>query len=251
MHTVEIETYPDPHRLNHTVAQNIVALAHRAIEARGRFCLVLAGGSTPRQLYTLLATEEYAPHIDWSRVYVFWGDERCVPPDHAESNYRMAHESLLAHVPIPAGHIYRIPGEAPPQQAAEEYEQALRTFFEQQVGDASSSPATFDLVLLGMGSDGHTASLFPGTQAVHEESRWVVACYVDTVQAWRITLTPVMFRHARQVIFLVAGEGKAERLHQVLYGHYTPGELPAQSIRPGEGRVVWMVDKAAAKYLEM
>jgi 6-phosphogluconolactonase len=179
--------------------------------------------------------------VDWARVHVFWGDERCVPPDHPESNYRLAREALLDHVPLPPANVHRIPTEQEPVQAAADYEQTLRRFF------GPGSVPRFDLVLLGLGTDGHTASLFPGTPAVHEYERWVVAHYVSSLPAWRVTLTPAVLNAADQVTFLVAGEEKAGALKQVLAGPYQPDVLPAQVVRPAGGSLLWLVDDAAAR----
>jgi len=240
-----IEIYPDATHLARAAAEQFVALAGTAIAARGRFAVALAGGSTPRAMYALLATEEFAPRVNWACVHLFWGDERCVPPDHAQSNYRMAGETLLDHVPLPKENIHRIRGEIEPAQAATEYERTLRAFFS---APGAPSPC-FDLILLGMGADGHTASLFPGTAAIRERERWVVAHYVDRLSAWRITMSPVLINAAANVTFLVAGEGKAERLRQVLTGPYQPDTLPAQIVQPHSGRLRWLVDAAAASLL--
>jgi len=218
----------------------------------GRFSVALSGGSTPRALYSLLATDEFVARVDWSRLHVFWGDERCVPPDHPESNYGMARQALLDHVRIPLSNIHRIPCEREPRLAAAAYEQTLRAWF--SGGSAGRrvrerETPRFDLILLGMGEDGHTASLFPGAAALGERTRWVVACQVIALGAWRVTLTPIVINAAAHVMFLVSGAHKAERLRQVLAGPYRPDELPAQIVRPTRGRLVWLVDKAAASAL--
>jgi 6-phosphogluconolactonase len=241
-----MKIHPDPTSLARAAADHFVSLAEEAIAARGRFAVVLSGGSTPRASYALLATDGRAARVDWLRVHIFWGDERCVPPDHPDSNFRMAREALLDHVPIPAGNVHRVRGELDPAQAAAEYQQALQKFFATASGDTPS----FDLVLLGMGGDGHTASLFPGTAAVEEQSRWVVAHFVDKLEAWRITLTPAIINTAANVTFIVSGQDKAERLLQVLEGPYQPHVLPAQVIRPGRDRLQWLVDAPAAALLQ-
>jgi len=216
----EVRILPDAKRLAIATAENFVALAGEAIAARGLLSVALAGGSTPRAAYALLATEEYAVRVDWSRVHVFWGDERCVPPDNTDSNYRIARETLLDSVPLSAQNVHRVRGEMAPEDAASDYGKTLRLFF----GD---DLPCFDLVLLGMGSDGHTASLFPGTTILHEETRWAVAHYVDSAHGWRVTLTPVVISGALNVIFIVSGKAKAERVAQVLKGPYPPEALPA------------------------
>ena len=243
----ELEIYADREGLIRTEAERIMTLARDAIDARGRFSLALSGGSTPSPLYALLATPPFASRIDWSRVHVFWGDERCVPPEHPESNYRMAREALLGSVPIPSGNVHRMAGEDEPDVAARAYEQTLRTYFGVPHGLPERS---FDLVLLGMGDDGHTASLFPGTTPVIEQQRWVLASHVTTARdTWRITLTPVVLNAAAQVTFIVAGANKADRVWEVIEGPPRSPLLPAQLIHPSHGALQWMVDAEAARRL--
>lgn len=217
-------------------AEQIVELVAAAIAEQGRFSIALSGGSTPRPLYAALVEAD----VDWEHVYVFWGDERCVPPDHEDSNYHMAYETFLQYVPIPPENIYRMQGDIDPAQAAAEYEQQLRIFF------GKDATPRFDLILLGMGDDGHTASLFPGTAAIHETQRWVVSHYIEKLDAWRITLTPVVLNAAAQVTFLVKGASKAVSLKRVLSGEYRPDEFPAQIVRPTRGDLLWLVDAEAA-----
>jgi 6-phosphogluconolactonase len=237
----EIRTHPDAASLARAAAEHFVTLAAEAIAAHGRFAVALAGGSTPRATYALLATEEFAARVDWSRVHVFWGDERCVPPDHPDSNYRMVREALLDKIPIPTENVHRIRGELSPDQAALAYHEKLEAVL--------GANGRFDLILLGMGADGHTASLFPGTAALHEQVRWVVAHYVDKLGMWRVTLTPVAINAAAHVTFIVSGAGKAERLRDALLGPYQPDVLPAQIVRPTDGHLLWLVDEAAAVHL--
>jgi 6-phosphogluconolactonase len=239
----EVRTYLDAASLARAAADHFVALAVEAIALRGRFAVALAGGSTPRATYELLASDELAPRVDWPRVHVFWGDERCVPPDHSDSNHRMARETLLDRVSLPARNAHRVPGELEPEQAAAAYEHTLRSFFAQS---SEGLLPRFDLVLLGMGDDGHTASLFPGTAALRERTHWVVAHYVDKLGAWRVTLTPVAINAAAHVTFVVSGAGKSERLREVLAGPYQPDVLPAQIVQPIDGHLLWLVDAAAA-----
>jgi 6-phosphogluconolactonase len=243
---VEIKTFPDASSLARAAADQWIVLAEASIAGHGQFAVALSGGSTPRALYSLLATEEFAARVDWSRLHVFWGDERCAPPDHPESNYRMARQALLDHVPIPLSNIHRIPCEQEPRQAATAYEQTLHVFFDGGAVGRRAPLPRFDLILLGMGEDGHTASLFPGAAALEERTRWVVAYNVIKLGAWRVTLTPIVINAAAHVMFLVSGANKAERLRQVLTSPYRPDELPAQIIRPTHGRLVWLVDAAAA-----
>ena len=231
-------------------AERFVALATQAIGESGRFVVALAGGSTPKRLYELLATPAYATRVNWSLIHVFWGDERAVPPDDPASNHRLAREALLGRVPIPAANIHRVRGEDVPAHAAAEYEQELREMFVAPQGPPDTAPGrSFDLVLLGMGSNGHTASLFPGLTAVRETVRWVVAEYVAEVSMWRITLTPPVLNAAAHVVFLVSGAEKAATLRRVLEGPVEPDTLPAQAIAPVDGELTWLVDAAAAARL--
>ena len=229
--------------LAETAAIHWVELAQEAINSRGRFDVALAGGSTPKATYTLLATPGFFRRVDWTRVFVFWGDERCVPADHPDSNYRMACETWLKHVPIPEENIHRLAGEVDPEVGAAEYETMLRGFF------AGEAVPRFDLILLGMGADGHAASLFPGTGGVNERKRWVIGQYVEKLSAWRLTLTPVAINGARNVTFLVSGQAKASTLQRVVNGPYEPELLPAQVVRPRRGKLLWLVDEAAASQL--
>jgi 6-phosphogluconolactonase len=237
-----IRIFADPQTLADAAARYVVERAQTAISERGRFSVALSGGSTPRHLHLRLASPPLVDQVDWPRVHVFFGDERCVPPDDERSNFRMAHETLLSKVPIPQTQIHRMRGELPPSEAAEDYTRELKAYF----GD---EPPRLDLILLGMGDNGHTASLFPGLSAVHEQQRWVVAEYVAEVGMWRVTLTPVVLNLAREDVFLVAGAAKASMLRQVLEGPYAPEALPAQVVRPAPGEVIWMVDAAAAAEL--
>jgi len=215
--------------------------AQAAITLQGRFSVVLAGGNTPKRVYELLASERYRSRTGWASVHIFFGDERCVPPDHPDSNYRMIKESLLSHVPIPAVHVHRMRGEDDPALSARLYEEGLRAFFE------DAAWPRFDLILLGMGEDGHTASLFPGTAALREKKAWVVANWVEQLKAFRLTLTVPAICYAAHIVFLVTGEAKARRLHEVLNGPRNPERLPAQLIQPVDGLLEWLVDRAAAR----
>lgn len=239
----EIQTYPDATSLARAAAEHFVTLAAEAIAVRGRFAVALSGGSTPRATYTLLASDEFTARADWQHVHVFWGDERCVPPDHPESNFRLADGALLCHVPIPSGNIHRIRGELEPEIAAQAYAAELHTFF-------GTPWPRFDLVLLGMGNDGHTASLFPGSAALRETVRPIVAvkAHYQDRPAPRVTLTPPAINAARQVLFLVTGTSKADIVQAVLEG--PDGRFPAQWIRPTPGHLTWLMDIAAAGQLK-
>jgi 6-phosphogluconolactonase len=239
--------FSDAESLVEGAAGYIADLAVRSIADRGRFTFVLSGGNTPKPVYQRLAQDPYRQRIDWSRVEIFFGDERCVPPDDPRSNCRMACETLLEHVPVPAGNIYRMLGEEAPEQAAAAYTAVLENALRGKVGE--SPTPSFDLVLLGMGDNGHTASLFPGLPAVTEQVRWVMAQYVEVVGMWRLTLTPVILNAARNVAFLVSGADKAEMVSRVVEGVYQPIVLPSQVVRPTPGELVWLLDAGAASKL--
>jgi len=222
-----------------------VRLAQESVATRGRFTGALAGGSTPKASYAMLASAAYRDLVPCHQTYFFWGDERHVPPDHEYSNYRMAYEAMLSKVTIPAAHIYRVAAEKEAQQAADEYEATLRTAFQLEAG----ALPRFDLILLGMGPDGHTASLFPGTSAVHESKRLVAAPWVEKFNTFRITLTPPVLCNAAYVVFAAGGADKTETLQHVLQGPYQPDLYPSQVVRPTQGTLLWLVDKAAARLL--
>jgi 6-phosphogluconolactonase len=246
----EVRIFAEERSLASAAADLVIAAAAAAIGESGRFLLALAGGSTPTPLYELLATGAYARRVDWSKVEIFWGDERCEAPDHPASNFRSARERLLDRVPVAAANVHRIRGEVDPHEAAAWYERELRAAFDTPDGPPRSDRgARFDLVLLGLGADGHTASLFPETAAVREAERWVVAHQVSAVPRWRITLTPVVLNASAQVLFLVSGRDKAPALRSVLQGPDRPDLLPAQAIMPRSGNLRWWVDAGAASDL--
>jgi 6-phosphogluconolactonase len=245
----QIIVYPDHERLIRGAAAFLAGAAARSIAARGRFTLALSGGHTPRPLYARLAAPDYRDRIDWSKVHIFFGDERCVPPDDPQSNYRMVRETLLEQVPLPAGNIHRLRGEEAPEQAAADYARVLQKAFGGDAATGGPPPEGFDLILLGLGDNGHTASLFPGLEAVRERVRWVMAQYVEAVGRWRLTLTPVVINAAHRVAFLVSGANKAAILGRVLEGPYQPEVLPSQIIQPTHGELHWLLDAAAAAQL--
>jgi 6-phosphogluconolactonase len=232
----------DADALMSAAALRVATLSEASIGRHGRFTWALAGGSTPRRLYSLLAQAPFISSVDWSRVEFFWGDERCVPPDHPDSNYRMARETLLDLIHPDPARVHRMRGEEkPPSAAVAAYEAELQDTFGLHAG---SPPPSFDLILLGMGADGHTASLFPHSPTLRETQRWVT---FDPMAA-RLTLTRPVLNAGAHVLFLVSGASKAARLKHVLAG---PDEgLPAQRIRPAHGRLEWLVDAAAAAGLE-
>jgi 6-phosphogluconolactonase len=241
--TRTIEALATAADLFHAAAEEFVRAARTAIGAQGRFTVALSGGSTPKALYSLLATN-YAGFA-WNRIFLFFGDERHVPPTDPESNYRMVNESLLTKIAIPAENIFRVPAENPDAAAAaSEYEAQLRRFFELK----SAAFPRFDLILLGLGPDGHTASLFPDSPALNEESRLVVANWVAKFNAHRITFTFPVLNRAAEVMFLASGADKADMVRQVLEGKNTP-PLPSQRVQPSDGKLLWMLDEAAAAKL--
>jgi 6-phosphogluconolactonase len=236
---VNLRVYGDARELSKAAAQLFVEEARRRVDESGRFAVALAGGSTPKMTYEILAREYGGPEdLDWGRVHAFFGDERSVPPDHEDSNYFMAQEALLSRVPL--GSVHRMRGETKPREAAALYEKELEEFF--------GGPPGLDLVLLGMGEDGHTASLFPRTPALDARDRWAVENPVEKLSTVRLTLTVPTINAAQTVVFLVAGEGKAEALREILEGDADPGDYPAKFVQPKSGPT-WMVDEAAAGLL--
>ena len=237
-----IEVLPTPDALFHAAAAEFIRIGRTAIAERGRFTVALSGGSTPRSLYSLLAKDH--SEFAWDHTSLFFGDERHVPPDHADSNYRMVNESLLSKITIPAGNVYRVRAEMPDAaSAAADYEKQLRDVFKLASGEFPH----LDLILLGLGTDGHTASLFPGSDGLREQSRLVIANWIEKFKTHRITFTFPVLNHATDVMFLCCGSDKAAMVEQILEGHSTP-PFPAQQIAP-EGRLMWMLDEAAASEL--
>lgn len=246
----EIQILENPEEVSRRAAEEFVRLAGEAVQAKGHFAVALSGGSTPQGLYSLLAseTDSFRARVRWDKIHFFWGDERHVPPDHPDSNYRTAHEAMLSRTPIPPENVHRIKAENPDAaKAAEDYEQVLSEFFRLGPGQCPR----LDLALLGMGADGHTASLFPGTEASIERRRHVAAPWVEKFNAHRITLTPQALSNAAFIIFLVSGQEKAETLRAVLQGDFRPEHLPAQLISPASGRLLWLVDRAAGRLLKL
>jgi len=234
----QIRVLPTPDALAQAAAERVVDAARRNTERNGTFSLTLSGGSTPKALYTLLASDHYRGQIDWPEVEIFFGDERTVPPDHPDSNYRMAHQALLSKVPLKPGNIHRMRGEINPEQAAKEYGQLLKERF----GDDGGP----DLVLLGIGEDGHTASLFPHSPALKETRHRCVANPVAKLKTTRLTMTAPFVNRAREVDVLAAGAGKAKVLHEVLEGPDDPERLPIQRIQPKSANLLYLLDAAAA-----
>jgi 6-phosphogluconolactonase len=250
MSNLNLVICPDPEALAMRAAELIVDSAREAIERRGRFTLVLSGGSTPEKTYRRLADPEMAAAVDWSKTCLFFGDERFVPPDDPVSNFGMARRSLLEHVNVPRQNIFAVPTDCQSaDQAAREYGQTLARFFGLPAGSAPAP--SFDLVLLGLGDDSHTASLFPGMQALVESDTWVTWSPPGTLPppVDRVTLTFPILNQARGVMFLVGGEKKAGVLHEILEGQPLVTKAPAAGIRPASGTVTWLVDKPAARLL--
>jgi 6-phosphogluconolactonase len=237
-----IQVLPDLESVSHATAELLVKQAREAISDRGRFSLVLSGGQTPHRMYELLSEEPFRDQLPWEAMHVFWGDERCVPSDDPWSNEHMARETLLNHVPIPPSQIHPIRCTQRLREAALEYEALIRTFFADRV-------PRFDFVLLGLGEDGHTASLFPNTHVLEERDRWVAELYVGEQDLYRVTLTVPIINQAAIVAFLVAGTSKAQILQEVLKGPFDPHRLPAQLIRPTRGKLLWLVDAESASLL--
>lgn len=228
--------------LSERAAEEFVRLARQAIQLAGRFTVALSGGSTPKALYTLLAAPGFAQRISWNRAHLFWGDERCVPPDHPESNYRMVEETLISKIQIPRENVHRMAGEKTPQIAALECDAELKRFFEL----ADGALPFFDLILLGLGEDGHTASLFPGSAALNDQEHLVAAVYVDKMNTYRLMLTLLVLNAGKEVVFLVAGANKAAIVKELLGGQASEMNYPAARIQPREGRLTWMITADAA-----
>lgn len=243
---VTVTILDDASGLARAAADAVTRCVRDAVSARGRCAVALSGGSTPRATYERLAEPSYRHAIAWSHLHVFWSDERHVPPSHPASNFRMASDAWLSRVPMAPANIHRIRAElADARDAAEDYERTLRKFFQLEPG----SVPRFDLALLGLGADGHTASLFPGTAALGESARLAVAVRVQQVSAPRVTLTLPVLNAAREVLFLVSGAEKAAIVKACLSGSFGPDPLPAQRVRPPAGRVTWLLDRDAARLL--
>ena len=242
---MEIRTLTTPQELFAAAAEEVVRAATEAVAQRGRFTIALSGGSTPKSLFNLLATNARTV-LPWDRMFFFWGDERHVPPTDPDSNYKMAEETMLSKIPVAAGNVFRIPAENPDAPAAAEtYEKTLQKFFAIEPGQFPR----FDLILLGMGPDGHTASLFPGSAGLQEKSRLVIANWVEKFKTHRLTFTLPVLNAAACVTFLVSGTDKAPALHEVLEGDAPGEQYPSKLVRPTDGKLIWLIDRAAASQL--
>lgn len=241
---MELHIAKDPQQLSENLAAFISHYIQDVLQKKERFTFALSGGNTPKSLYALLAKEPYLNMIDWQRVHFFWGDERAVPFDDARNNARMAYDVLLDKTGTPAENIHVMRTDIEPEAAAAEYEKTLHRYFDGQ-------PNTFDLVLLGMGDDGHTLSLFPGLPIVHEKKAWVKAFFLEAQDMYRITLTAPVTNLAASVVFMATGAGKALTLKSVIDGATDPDKFPSQLIRPENGELHWFVDEAAAEALQV
>lgn len=238
-----IQIYPDFEALSRAAAELLVEQARQAIAARGRFSVALSGGHTPKRSYEILAQPPYRDQVDWSKVHVFWGDERCVPSSDPRSNERMARQALLNHVPIPAAQIYAMGGSGSPQELADRYEAVLKAYF-------AGQPPRLDLVYLGLGDNGHTLSLFPGTPVLEERQRWVSAVHVAEQDMYRVTMTAPFANQANVLAFVVSGTDKAAVVKQILEGSSNAPRLPARLIQPVNGELRWLLDRDASSQLK-
>lgn len=247
-HGARLEIFPDQNALSRAAAEEIVAAARDAVDQTGRFTIALSGGPAPGPVFDKLAGEEpFRSQFPWDRTHFFWGDERHVPPEHPKSNYRLAYDHMLSKVPVAEQNVYRVRAELPDaHDAADLYEAAVRDFF--QVADGQFP--RFDLMLQGLGDNGHTASLFPGTTALAERRRLIVATWIERLQTHRITVTFPVLNGATTVLFVVSGEKPADALNQVLFGPQLSVPLPAQLVAPRSGRLIWLADHEAASRLQ-
>jgi 6-phosphogluconolactonase len=243
MDRLQVITFADAEAVSQAAAREFSRCATEAIVGQGKFTVALSGGSTPRRLYQILSDAPHRDAIDWSKIEIFWGDERSVAPDHADSNYRMASEAMLTRLPILPAHVHRMQAEREDRDAAaQEYQAEIAKTFGV---DPAGEPPVFDLILLGMGPDAHTASLFPGSTALGETRKWVVPNWVEKFKTFRLTMTRPIINKARQVLFLVAGKDKAEPLKSVFCGPSDPSKYPSQLICPNTGLLTWYLDVAA------
>lgn len=242
---VQVRVLGDRESLSRAAADRFLALSRECIALAGKFTVALSGGSTPRKLYSLLGADPYQKSVDWTRAHVFWADERAVPRDHPESNFKLAFDAFLSGVPIPAANLHRIRGEEGPERAAKEYEDDLRRFF-----DIQGLPI-FDLIILGIGEDGHTASLFPGSSALSETTRLALPVYPERPKTGRVTLTLPVLNNASHILFLASGHAKTDIVAEVLGEGKTNGRYPAGLVKPAHGSLEWFIDKDAAAKLSL
>ncbi len=240
---MQLHIYKNTGELIHEAAQWITDLIIKTLQKQDRFTLALSGGETPKKLYQLLSDDSYSGKINWSKIHIFWGDERVVPFNDDSNNAKMAFEYLLSKVDIPEQNIHRMRTDIEPAVAAKEYDKILHSYFD-------NPGKSFDLVLLGMGKDAHALSLFPGSSILQEDKNWVNAVYAESQNMYRITLMPSIVNKAEAILFLVTGADKAKALHNVLKTPYDPNKYPAQLIRPSNEALHWFIDKEAAAELK-
>jgi len=240
---MELNIYKDADELSNEVAKWLINYIAETLKKKDRFTIALSGGSTPHKLNTLLAADPYKQQIDWSKLHIFFGDERAVPFEDSRNNAKMAYDTLLNHVPVPADQVHVMRTDISPEASAVEYEKILHQYFH-------AHTTSFDLVFLGMGDDGHTLSLFPGTPVIHDEDKLATAFYLKEQDMYRITLTASIVNRSAIVAFLVTGSSKAPALKEVIEGDYNPDKYPAQIIKPARGEVFWFTDEAAAALLQ-
>jgi 6-phosphogluconolactonase len=237
---IRVQVLSDLENVSRKAAEMFVNISRSCIASQGKFSAAISGGSTPKRLYTLLSSDRYRDEVNWPTVHFFWADERCVPKEHEESNFKTAYDTLLSRVPIPDENIHRIEGEENPDKGARDYEEDVMQFF------GMSGVPIFDLVILGMGEDGHTASLFPGSKSLEETIRLAVPVYLEKPYRNRITLTLPVLNNASQIIFLVAGSSKADVLSEILGDGHKKGQYPAGLINPTQGHLIWLIDREAS-----
>jgi 6-phosphogluconolactonase len=242
---VQVRVLRDMESLSRGAADRFLTLSRESISEGGKFTVALSGGSTPQRFYALFGSDPYQKIVDWTGMHVFWADERAVPRDHPDSNFKLAFDTFLSRVPIPEANLHRIRGEDGPEKAAREYEDDLRNFFGLQ------STPVFDLIILGMGEDGHTASLFPGSSALAETTRLVLPVYPDKPKTSRVTLTLPVLNNASHILFLVSGRAKADIVAEVLGDEKAKTRYPAGLVNPSRGSIEWFIDKDAAAKLSL
>ncbi len=241
---MEIHVCSDLEALSHKATAIFVDISRKCIALKGRFAVAVSGGSTPRKLYTLLSSNRYREKVDWRSINFFWVDERCIPKEHKDSNFRLVFETLLSKLPIPDDNIHRIKGEEEPEKGAKQYEDDLREFF------GKNALPVFDLIILGVGEDGHTASLFPGSRSLEETNKLAVPVYLERPKRHRVTLTLPIINNSTHILFLVTGHSKAGIVHEILEEGDKRELYPAGLVSPVRGTITWLIDKEAAKRLE-
>jgi len=239
----EIQLLPDLEAISYKAAEIFLNLSQSSLPSKERLAVALSGGSTPRRFYRLLGSDPYRNQVEWHRIHFFWVDERCVPKEYEESNFKTVYDPLLSRVPVPEENIHRIRGEEGPEEAAREYDDAIKAFF------GGTEIPVFDLIILGMGEDGHTASLFPGSEALREKKRLAVPVYKGGQEIHRVTLTFPVLNNASQVLFLVSGRSKSKVLAEIFEGGDNRNRYPAGLVAPAHGKITWLIDREAAEKL--